>query len=259
MISLIVPTYNESGTIEELIERASRSLSKCDEEFEIVVVDDASQDGTDEIAEALSDKYPVRVLRRRGRLGLASAVIDGWSEALGDKLGVIDGDLQHPPEHLENLVHELGKQNADIAVASRHVEGGVSELSPIRALISSVATHMAVFVLPETLSRVRDPMSGYFMVRRQVFETTQLDPCGYKILLEVLARAKDSSVVEVPYIFNIRPRGSSKMGLRQILEYLQHLARLSISTGELWKSRSRQAIILSALFLIIYILYTVLA
>ena len=116
-----------------------------------------------------------------------------------------------------------------------------------------------MLMLPETLSRVRDPMSGFFMVRRETFEGLDLNPCGYKILLEVLAKAKGSSVIEVPYAFNERFRGSSKMGARQIFEYLQHLVRLSLSTGELWQSPFRKVIILSALFLIVYVLYQTLA
>ena len=259
MISLIVPTFNEAETIEELIRRAATAFSASSETFEIIVVDDASQDGTDSIVESLADEYPVRVLRRQGRLGLASAVIEGWNRSVGDILGVIDGDLQHPPEHLSKLARGLQEQNADIAVASRHVQGGTSKLSPVRAFISWTATGMAMFMLPETLSRVRDPMSGFFMLRRETFEGLDLNPCGYKILLEVLAKAKGSLVIEVPFTFNERFRGSSKMGARQIFEYLQHLVRLSWSTGELCQSRLGKVVILSAFFLIVYVLYQALA
>ena len=257
MISLVVPTFNESGTIEQLIQRASEALSTCQEPFEIVIVDDASEDGTAELAEALSTEYPVRVLRRPGRLGLATAVIQGWEVSGGDKLAVIDGDLQHPPELLPKLINTLDQKGVGIAVASRHVEGGgVSEWSLSRHLVSWVATRMAMLLLPKTLSRVRDPMSGYFVVRKQILEGVELRAAGYKILLEVLSRASGALVVEVPYIFTERSLGASKLGPLQLFEYLQHLARLSLSTGEVWQGTLTRVLIFSAFFLVVYLLYT---
>src|SRR5271157_2300093 len=118
MISLIIPTYNEAGVIAETLRRSAAALRAAAVDFEIVVVDDASADGTANLAESLAHEIPVRVLRRPGRLGLATAVLDGWATARGDVLGVIDADLQHPPETLTALAAAI-RQGADLAIGSR--------------------------------------------------------------------------------------------------------------------------------------------
>jgi dolichol-phosphate mannosyltransferase len=234
MISVVIPTYNEAGVIEETLRRASASLRRPGQEFELIVVDDASADGTADIVESLSVELPVRVLRRSGRLGLATAVLDGWGIARGDVLGVMDADLQHPPEVLSSLAEALRDPEVDIAVASRYIAGGgTSQWSWIRRFMSRGATHLAACVLPLTLAGVSDPMSGMFFVRASALAGVRLNPLGYKILLEVLAKAKTRGYAEVPYVFEQRGRGSSKLGSRQYLEFLLHLARLAGSTGQL--------------------------
>jgi dolichol-phosphate mannosyltransferase len=232
MISVIIPTYNEAAVIEETLRRASAALRSVGEDFEIVVVDDASADGTAERVESLSQEIPVRVLRRPGRLGLATAVLDGWAKARGDVLGVMDADLQHPPETLTALAAAT-RAGADLAIGSRYVPGGgTSDWTWVRRLISRTATHMAATVLPLKLAAVGDPMSGLFMVRASALQGAQLNPLGYKILLEVIAKTHYSKLVEVPYVFQEREKGASKLGPRQYREYLQHLARLAVGTGQ---------------------------
>lgn len=234
MISLVVPTLNEAKTILELIRRAAQSLANCAEPYEIIIVDDASTDGTAELVESASGEYPVRVVRRNGRLGLASAVVAGWNVSSGDKLGVIDADLQHPPEILEELIRRLEEQKADVAIATRYMEGGgVAHWSKSRQGFSWFATYVARLLLARTLAGVRDPMSGYFVIRREVLDRATLNPHGYKILLEVLARGSGSSVVEVPYVFDERRQGTSKLGPKQMVEYVYHLLELSATTGQL--------------------------
>jgi dolichol-phosphate mannosyltransferase len=234
MISIVIPTYNEAAVIEETLRRASAALRGTGEGFELIVVDDSSADGTAERAESLAGELPVRVLRRPGRLGLATAVLDGWAAARGKILGVMDADLQHPPEVLRALVAALRQNNADLAIASRYVSGGgSSDWTWRRRAISRSATHLAATVLPLTLATVGDPMSGMFLVRSAALEGAQLNPLGYKILLEVLAKARYHTLVEVPYIFLERGHGSSKLGPRQYFEYLLHLARLAVATGQL--------------------------
>ncbi len=234
MISLVIPTYNEAAVIQEALRRASASLRKSGEGFEIIVVDDASSDGTAEQAEALRGELPVRVLRRSGRFGLATAVRDGWAVAGGDLLGVMDADLQHPPEILGSLVDALRTPGVDVAIASRKVVGGGTfDWSWRRRFISWGATHLAASVLPWSLAAVNDPMSGMFLVRAAALQGVQLDPIGYKILVEILAKAQYRELVEVPYIFEQRRAGSSKLGAQQSLEFLLHLARLASSTGQL--------------------------
>jgi dolichol-phosphate mannosyltransferase len=174
------------------------------------------------------------VLRRMQERGLARAVISGWQVAQGEILAVMDGDLQHPPETLAGLIDALEKPGGDIAVASRHVRGGgVSAWNIGRRGISWGATLAATWMLPGTLATVRDPMSGYFALRRSVIEECTLKPEGYKILLEVLGRGHYRAVVEVPYIFIERQQGHSKLGPRQYRQFLAHLMRLSWETGEL--------------------------
>lgn len=233
MISVIIPTYNEAQVIEETLRRSAAALQAAGESFEIIVVDDASADGTAERVEALAPKIPARVLKRRGRLGLATAVMDGWAEARGETLGVLDADLQHPPETLTALAQAI-HQGADLAIGSRYVPGGgTSDWTALRRFISRTATHMAATVLPLKLAAVGDPMSGIFMVRASALQGADLNPLGYKILLEVIAKANYKNLVEVPYVFQERERGASKLGPRQYIEYLQHLARLAVRTGQL--------------------------
>jgi len=235
MISIVLPTYNEARSIEEALRRASEALRKAGEDYELIVVDDSSPDGTADLAEALAREIPVRVLRRPGRLGLATAVVDGWRIAQGDTLGVIDADLQHPPEVLARLASALRTHNADVAIATRSGPGGGSaeEWSWMRRLNSWGARHLAACVLPQTLAEVSDPMSGMFLVRARALEGARLEPTGYKILLEVLGKAQYRDVVEVPFMFKARSEGSSKLGMRESLQYLAHLGRLARTTGQL--------------------------
>ena len=233
MISVIIPTYNEAPVIEETLRRSAAALQAAGESFQIIVVDDASADGTAERVEALAAELPVRVLRRAGRFGLATAVMEGWAAGHGEILGVLDADLQHPPETLTALVKAM-QEGADLAIGSRYVPGGgTSDWTAVRRFISRTATHMAATVLPLKLATVGDPMSGIFMVRASALEGADLNPLGYKILLEIIAKAHYQKLVEVPYVFQERERGASKLGLRQYIEYLQHLARLAVRTGQL--------------------------
>ncbi|MFB3923298.1 MAG: glycosyltransferase family 2 protein [Terriglobia bacterium] len=234
MISVVIPTYNEAAVIEETLRRSAAALERSGEEFELIVVDDSSSDGTAELAERLAKEFPVRVLRRPGRLGLATAVIDGWGIARGDLLAVMDADLQHPPEALSELVKVFRRPGTDLALASRYTNGGgVPQWSLIRRFISWGATQLASTVLPLSLADVTDPMSGMFALRKHVLDGVQLSPVGYKILLEVVAKGRYKKFEEVPYVFVERGRGTSKLGARQYLEYLVHLARLAQSTGQL--------------------------
>ncbi len=232
MISVIIPTYHEAAVIEETLRRAAAAMQATGEDFELIVVDDASADGTAERSESLAAEIPVRVLRRPGRLGLATAVLDGWATARGEVLGVLDADLQHPPETLTALTAAM-REGADLAIGSRYVPGGgTSDWTWVRRLISRTATHMAATVLPLKLATVGDPMSGIFMVRASALRNADLNPLGYKILLEVIAKAHYGKLVEVPYVFQERERGASKLGARQYVEYLQHLIRLAVRTGQ---------------------------
>jgi dolichol-phosphate mannosyltransferase len=239
MLSLIIPTYNEAHNIKLLIERIIPILERVVEKFEVIIVDDDSPDETWQIAQQLANtESRLRVIKRFDERGLATAVMAGWKAAKGDILGVMDGDCQHDPKILGKMLQALDSTSADIVIGSRHVkDGGVSEWSLIRRTISWGATCLATLALPGVLRNVLDPMSGYFILRRSVIESARLEPIGYKILLEVLAKGHYRIVREVPYVFEERNQGSSKLGLRQYAEYLLHLARLARATGELDRFR----------------------
>lgn len=228
MLSIVVPTYNERDNVERLVERITAAVHVP---FEIVFVDD-SRDDTPQILARLAAKYPqVRFLHREGERGLGSAVVTGFRIARGDLLAVMDADLQHPPEKLMDLVREA-ERGADIVIPSRFVPGGSDGgLSPSRKLVSWTARWMARALL-RRVRPVTDPTSGFFLVRRRVVEGVELSPIGWKILIEVLVKGRYERVVEIPYAFEARAAGESKMGLREQWEYLVHLVRLVASSPE---------------------------
>lgn len=238
-LSLVIPTYKERDNIASVVEILTQTLNEyIPGEYELIVVDDDSPDLTWEVAQSITSDYPhLRVMRRQGERGLSSAVIRGWQVARGRVLGVIDGDLQHPPEVLTQLLAQI-TQGADMAVASRHVEGGgVSSWSVVRRFLSRGAQVLGLIILPGVLGRVSDPMSGYFMVRRASIVGATLNPVGYKILLEVIGRGKIREIAEVGYVFCERKEGESKVTWKQYVEYIHHLIRLRISTGRIGRLR----------------------
>lgn len=225
---MVVPTYNERDNIGPLLERIEGALRGLD--FEVVVVDDDSPDGTWRLAEELArTKYPwLRVVRRVGERGLASAVVEGFRLARGRFVAVMDADLQHPPEVLPRLL-DAARRGADVVVASRYAPGGgVRGWSKLRLLMSRVATLLAHMLVPES-KLTSDPLSGFFLVRRDVVSSciARLRPRGYKILLEILARCGPVRVAEVAYTFERRARGESKLGASTVLSYLLQLLELN--------------------------------
>jgi len=228
LLSLVIPTYNERPSIVPLIQRTAVILGKSLTDFEIIVVDDDSPDRTWEAVQELAQQNGcLKLIRRQDQKDLATAVLTGWKAGTGKFLGVMDGDLQHPPEVLPSLLRTMLDSQVDIAIASRNVPGGgVSEWRPFRKLIALGARLITVLVLPKVVQSVRDPMSGYFLMKRAVIESVALRPIGYKILLEVLARGKYQTVTEVPYMFDERKKGESKLGPKQCLDFLIHLWRL---------------------------------
>ncbi|WP_414527398.1 glycosyltransferase [Nodularia chucula] len=229
--SLVIPTYQERHNIHKVVKILTQHLNEfIPSQYELIVVDDNSPDRTWEVAQSLMAEYPqLQVIRREQERGLSSAVIRGWQVAKGTILGVIDGDLQHPPEILTKLLQAI-TQGADLAVASRHVDGGgVSSWSMIRRVLSRGAQILGLILLPGVLGRVSDPMSGYFIIRRPCIAGVTLNPVGYKILLEVIARGNISKIAEVGYVFCERQEGESKVTWKQYIEYLQHLIRLRLT------------------------------
>ncbi|MBS7287763.1 MAG: polyprenol monophosphomannose synthase [Candidatus Freyarchaeota archaeon] len=227
-LSIIIPTYNERDNLEELAERLRSALGEA--KYELVIVDDGSPDGTGKLAEELARRLGnVKVMHRPGKCGLASAVVDGLMVAEGDVVAVMDADLQHPPEILPRMIEEIVK-GADLVVASRYVKGGgVEGWSQWRRLVSRVATLMARLSIPRA-RWVRDPLSGFFAFKRSVVEGLELNPKGFKILLEIIAKGNFRKVVETPYTFQIRRRGESKLKTSEYLNYVAHLNKLQKET-----------------------------
>jgi dolichol-phosphate mannosyltransferase len=231
-LSLVVPTFNEGKNVGEMVRRLTELLDgPLGDTYELIVVDDDSPDRTWEIAESLTGEYPrLRVMRRQGERGLSTAVIRGWQAARGEVLAVIDADLQHPPEVTLDLWKEIEK-GADLAVASRHVEGGgVSDWALYRRVLSRGAQLLGLALLPGVLGRISDPMSGYFMIRRTALADRKLSPLGYKILIEVVGRGDVRRIGEVGYVFRERLAGESKVTWTLYVDYLRHLVRLRLST-----------------------------
>jgi dolichol-phosphate mannosyltransferase len=220
MLSVVVPTYNEAGSLPQLAERLSGALGE--REWELIVVDDGSPDGTADIAAALAPRIPVRVVRRTGKAGLASAVVAGFAAAGGDILVVMDADLSHPPEVVPALVAAI-EHGADLVVGSRYVKGGgVMDWPFDRRAVSRVACLMGNLLVP-----VKDATSGFFALRRSILDGVKLNPIGFKIGFEVIARGRYAKVVEVPYTFRDRELGASKFGRREIAQYVVQLGQVA--------------------------------
>ena len=229
-LSLIIPTYNEKDNITSLIERICQSLKGLD--FEIILVDDNSRDGTIEIATGLASHYPVKLYVRREEKGLATAVIHGIKQASGNIIGVMDADLQHPPEVLPSLLKAV-ENGADMVFASRYVKGGgCPNWGLSRKIVSKVALKIAHLLLPSS-RRVKDPMSGFFMFRRENVAADRLKPIGYKIALEIMLVGSFKNIVEVPFVFEERSAGQSKLRPQQQIDYIKHIFSLMSRTGEL--------------------------
>jgi dolichol-phosphate mannosyltransferase len=235
-VSVVVPTYQERENIATLVTRTDQVLRGFD--YEIVVVDDESPDGTGEAAKSLASEYAVRVIERKGERGLGSAILEGFRNAQGDVVVAMDADLQHPPEVIPQLVAAM-QRGADIAVASRYAAGGqIREWSWPRRLVSWGAT-----LLARPLTRVRDPMSGCFMLNHSVLEGARVTPDGYKLLLEILVKGRYRRVEEVPITFGVRQAGESKLGAAEYARYLRLLARLYAWRGQDWLRQALAGII----------------
>jgi glycosyltransferase involved in cell wall biosynthesis len=231
--SIVIPTRDEANNVPGLLDRLSRAVPRG---FgEIIFVDD-SDDGTLACIERHSTLFPLpmRVLHRAPGLrsgGLGGAVLQGFRIASGEWLCVMDGDLQHPPELITSLLAEATHSASDVVVASRY-RGGSAGPPGRPALVSRTATVAARRLFPTRLRGISDPMSGFFVVRRDKLDLDTLRPRGFKILLEVLVRTPGLRVSEVGFDFGVRTYGRSKLGLREALRYACHLGSLRLRPSE---------------------------
>lgn len=218
-MTLVLPTYNERGNLAEAIARAAKVLEGID--WEIIVVDDDSPDGTADLAKEIGAKdHRVRCIRRVGRRGLAGACIEGMLASANPIVAVMDADLQHDEALLPKMYAAIAGGTADLAVGSRFAEGAeIQGLSSNRKVASGIANTMVRTLLGVSL---KDPMSGFFMVRREIVEEAapKLSNQGFKILIDLIASSpRKLRVVEMPFVFRERMSGESKLDALVTLEF----------------------------------------
>lgn len=229
-VSVVVPTYREAENLPSLIERIAAVRSQHGLELELLIMDDDSRDGSAELCASRPEPW-VTLVTRTSERGLSAAVLDGLRRARGDVLVCMDADLSHPPEALPALLAKLD-EGADFVIGSRYVDGGSTsdDWGFLRWINSRVAT-----LLARPLTAARDPMAGFFALRRATFSAgRELNPVGYKIGLELIVKCACERVVEVPIHFEDRVHGESKLTLRQQLLYLKHLRRLYTFKYGVW-------------------------
>ena len=219
-LSITVPTYNEKENIQKLLEKIYTEFKEFKINGEVIIVDDGSPDGTGEIVENLKKKYKtLQCIHRQGKLGLSSAVLDGFKVSKGKVLGVMDADLSHPTEKIPEMFFSIKNNEADFVIGSRYMKGGdIVGWNFKRKVMSRGAT-----LLSRPFTKVKDPMSGFFMIKKECIEGREFNSKGFKILLELIIKAKYNKIKEVPIVFINRTKGKSKAGLGEIKFYIKNL------------------------------------
>jgi dolichol-phosphate mannosyltransferase len=218
-LSIVIPTFNESGNVHELLRRLQATLGETG--WEIVFVDDDSPDGTAKTVREIARADPrIRCLQRIGRRGLSSACIEGMLATSAPTIAVMDADLQHDESVLPKMLEKIEQGGADVVIGTRYAAGGsTGDWDESRKALSRLATWASRAVLKQHVS---DPMSGFFMLRRTVLEATvrSLSALGFKILLDIMATAKQPlCIAEVPFRFRDRFAGESKLDEKVIWDY----------------------------------------
>ncbi len=225
-LALVIPTLCEAGNIGGLLNQVRSVLDPLNTPYEILVVDDDSPDGTGDVVSAIAVNDPrIRLLVRKGERGLSGAILHGWQRTDATVLGVMDADRQHPAELLPELLSGI-KDGRDLVIGSRYTPGGdLGQWNPVRKLLSAAAVWVT-WPLQRSHLRAKDPMSGFFMVRRRCLPEGAFQKSGFKLLLEILVRGRIQSVKEVPFAFGLRYRGASKANFKVAWDYGLLLIRL---------------------------------
>jgi dolichol-phosphate mannosyltransferase len=220
-ITIVIPTYKEADNLGELIDRTAAVRETYGLAIDMLLMDDDSADGSVELVAARPENW-VTLIVRSANHGLSAAALDGLQRARGDVLVCMDADLSHPPEALPRMLQALD-DGADFVIGSRYIAGGSTDDGGVFRWVNSwIAT-----LLARLLTSVRDPMAGFFALRRSTFERgSAFNPIGYKIGLELMIKCGCKRVVEVPIHFEHRRFGDSKLTVKQQLLYLEHLRRL---------------------------------
>jgi len=216
-LSIVIPTYNEKENILILVEKIFNELKQNNIAGEIIVVDDNSPDGTGKILENLKNKS-INIIHRSGKLGLSSAAIEGFKQASSDVVCLMDADLSHPAEKISEMFTEI-KNGYDLIIGSRYIKTGkIVGWNFKRKLMSKTATYLA-----RPFTKVKDPMTGFFMIKKECLNLNELDSKGFKILLEILVKSKIEKIKEIPITFTNRKEGKSKASSKEISDYLKNL------------------------------------
>ncbi len=224
MISIVVPTYREAANIPLVAKAVDEALAPNPDDYELLFIDDDSQDGSEEICDGLAERFSVRIIVRKGERGLATAVIHGIEVSVGDIVVVMDADLSHPPSAIPMMIERLQTGASDFVLGSRYVAGGLihDDWSLFRQLNSIIPS-----LLARPLCPLKDPMSGFFGFRRSDMpDSRRLSPIGYKIALEIYVKGDFQNPSEVPIHFAGRQHGESKLSLKEQLNFIRHLGRL---------------------------------
>ncbi|MCE2505126.1 MAG: glycosyltransferase family 2 protein [Nitrosopumilaceae archaeon] len=244
-ISIIIPTYNESENIIKILRSIGEILPKSIQ-TQAIVVDDNSPDGTGKLVEdylknvkKIAD-YTIEIIHRKTKDGLGSAILNGIQQAKGDTIVVMDSDFSHPPQILPKLIESIKKYQYDIAIASRYIKGGkIQGWSIKRKIMSKFATLIAKKGLGID---TKDPMSGFFAFKRNIIKGLNIDAIGYKFLLELLVKTKDVNIKEIPYTFQDRELGSSKLSIKTIFDYYRSVWKLYRYGKPLEKHEKRSSV-----------------
>lgn len=223
-LSIVIPTYNEKDNVKSIVKKLNDEFNKNNIKGEAIFVDDNSPDGTGRILDDLKNRFSfIRVIHRKDKEGLSSAVVAGWRLAEGNVLGVMDADLSHPVEKISEMFNEINKGN-DLVIGSRYIlGGGIRGWNIKRKIMSRFATFLA-----RPFTKIKDPMSGFFLVKRNKLDLEKIDSKGFKILLEVAVKSNIKKIKEVPIIFIDRQKGKSKAGSKEIFSYIKNLWRYLI-------------------------------
>ncbi len=228
-ISIIIPTYNESTNIVKILESISQYIPK-NIFAEAIIVDDNSPDGTGKIVEDYlknmkkMTNYTIEIIHRKAKSGLASAVLNGVQKAKSNTIIVMDSDFSHPPQIIPKMIEAFKQYPCDLVVASRYITGGnIQGWTTKRKLMSKIATIIAKKGLGV---KTKDPMSGFFAFKKNIINGLNFDALGYKFLLEILVKTKGINVKEIPYTFENRKFGSSKLDNTTITDYFKSVWKL---------------------------------
>ncbi len=221
MISIILPTYNEAENIKIILPLIFDVLATNDLNGEVVVVDDNSPDGTADVALSMKKTYPLKVHVRTNQRGLSTAAMKGFELSKGTICVLMDADLSHPVEKLPEMIKPIYTGKTDLTVGSRYIDGGGAKNWPFRRKIISIGAGL----LSRGITKLSDPTSGFMAFNKDILKDVQLNPIGWKIVLEVIVKT-DPHFIEIPILFNDRIKGESKLNLKAQFEYLHHLCRL---------------------------------